>query len=515
MLFLRHPAWLWLKKHQPQRLPEADANLQDIFASGHQFEAYAEQLFLGAVKLGFAGYDQYLSLPEKTQALIDQHTPCILQGRLEVDGLTCIFDVLERVDEQTFNLIEIKSSTKAKNVHLYDLAFQSLILERLGWQVGEISVLHANKDYLRQGAIDPEQLCSRSEVTQEVKALLPQTKDLVELAKTVLKQPEPPSFSPSLVNMAGVKETNWLKEWLAIYLQELHPDLNKYNIYQLAGAKAEQLGKLEKQGIQLLADIPDELTLGTKQKLQIQTTRTAQPLINQLAVKDFLASLHYPLYFLDYETMTSVIPFFDGMRPYQDYPFQYSLHLLREPASKLEHFAYLHQDKSNPLPGLIAQLKQDLAEQGSILTWNMSYEKGCHQRLADFCPEKAEFFEQVNERIVDLMTVFKNLDFVDRDFMGSASLKNVLPVLVPELSYADLNVSDGMFARRLWTDTILLGKNKREKEAILQDLLDYCTLDTYGMVRILELLERVVEVEKAEGVEKMKKVESATHTPDM
>jgi len=492
MLFLRHPAWLWLKKHQPQRLPEADANLQAVFASGHQFEAYAEQLFLGAVKLGFVGYDQYLSLPEKTQALIDQHTPCILQGRLEVDGLTCIFDVLERVDEQTFNLIEIKSSTKAKNTHLYDLAFQSLILERLGWQVGEISVLHANKDYLRQGAIDPEQLCSRTEITQEVKVLLPQTKDLVELAKTVLKQPQPPSFSPSLVNMAGVKETNWLQEWLAIYSQ-LHPDLAKYNIYQLAGAKAEQFGKLEKQGIQLLADIPDELSIGTKQKLQIQTTRTGQPLINQSAVKDFLASLHYPLYFLDYETMNSVIPFFDGMRPYQDYPFQYSLHLLREPGGKLEHFAYLHTAQSNPLPGLIAQLRQDLGEQGSILTWNMSYEKGCHQRMADFYPEEADFFEQVNERIVDLMTVFKNLDFVDRDFMGSASLKNVLPVLAPELSYADLNVGDGLLARRLWIATILLDKNKREKEAILQDLIDYCTLDTYGMVRILEVLEQVAE----------------------
>jgi hypothetical protein len=125
MLFLRHPAWLWLKKHQPKRLPEPDANLLAIFATGHRFEAYAEQLFDSATKLGFTGYEQYLRLPEQTQALIEQQAPVILQGRLEVDGLTCIFDVLERVDEQTFNLIEIKSSTKAKSVHYYDLAFQA------------------------------------------------------------------------------------------------------------------------------------------------------------------------------------------------------------------------------------------------------------------------------------------------------------------------------------------------------------------------------------------------------
>jgi hypothetical protein len=144
------------------------------------------------------------------------------------------------------------------------------------------------------------------------------------------------------------------------------------------------------------------------------------------------------------------------------------------------------------MPKLIAQLKKDLGEQGSIVTLNMSYEKGCHKRMAEFYPEQAGFFEQVNERIVDLMLVFKNLDFVDQDFFGSASLKYVLPVVAPELSYSDLNVSDGMFARRLWTATILLGENELEKEAILQDLRAYCTLDTFGMVRIFEELGKVV-----------------------
>jgi hypothetical protein len=491
MLFLRHSAWLWLKKYQPERLPQPDANLQAIFDTGHRFEAYAEQLFNGAVKLGFTGYEQYLSLPAKTQALLDQYTPVILQGRLEVDGLTCIFDVLERVDEHILNLIEIKSSTKAKSEHFYDLAFQALILERSGWQINEISVLHVNNDYVRQGEIDPAQLTGRTEVTEEVKALLPATKELVEQAWAVVKREQVPSFSPTLVNQVGVKDVGWFKDWLGIY-KDLHPDLDSSSIYHLAGLNSKLLSELDEQGIELLADIPMATKLNSKQVAQIQATCSGERLINQPAIKEFLQSLQYPLYFFDYETLSSAIPFFDGMKPYQDYPFQYSLHVLRAPDAKLEHLEYLHSTNSNPMPELIAKLKSDLGEQGSILAWNKVYEEKCNNTMAELYPEEAEFLQQVNERLVDLMLVFQQLYFVDKDFKGSASLKSVLPVLAPDCSYSDLNVSDGLLARRLWTNTILLSQNEAEKEAILKDLSAYCTLDTFGMVRIFEELGKVV-----------------------
>ena len=142
---------------------------------------------------------------------------------------------------------------------------------------------------------------------------------------------------------------------------------------------------------------------------------------------------------------------------------------------------------------LIAKLKSDLGDRGSILAWNKVYEEKCNNTMAKLYPESASFLEQINQRLVDLMLVFKQLYFVDKDFKGSASLKSVLPVLAPESSYHDLNVSDGLLARRLWTNTILFDKNGAEREAILQDLRDYCTLDTFGMVRILEELRKVVE----------------------
>jgi hypothetical protein len=242
----------------------------------------------------------------------------------------------------------------------------------------------------------------------------------------------------------------------------------------------------------LLADIPLASKLNPKQIAQIQATRSGERLIDQPAIKEFFESLQYPLYFFDYETLSTAIPFFDGMKPYQDYPFQYSLHVINEPGAAVKHLEYLHSDNSNPMPELIAKLKSDLGERGSILAWNKGYEEQRNKVMAELYLESASFLEQVNERLVDLMLVFKQLYFVDKDFKGSASLKYVLPVLAPDCSYSDLNVSDGLLARRLWTNTILLGKNEAEREAILQDLSDYCTLDTFGMVRILEELRKVV-----------------------
>ena len=138
----------------------------------------------------------------------------------------------------------------------------------------------------------------------------------------------------------------------------------------------------------------------------------------------------------------------------------------------------------------IERLQKDIGTSGTVLTWNMSYEKGCNDRMGKFYPKYKNFLEELNQRINDLMIPFSKMWFVDKDFFGSASLKNVMPVLVPELSYKELDVSDGLFARRVWTQTVLEGKNQDQKEKIMSDLSKHCTLDTFAMVRILEELRK-------------------------
>jgi CRISPR/Cas system-associated exonuclease Cas4 (RecB family) len=491
MLFLRHPAWLWLKKYDKLKLPPVDENLQTMFDSGNKFESYANQLFPGSTKIGFNNYDEYMSLPSRTLEAIKNNASTILQGRLEAEGITCIFDVLQQVGENEFDLIEIKASTKAKPEHEYDLAFQLTVLEKSGYKVRNIFIIHANKEYVRNGEIDPKGITAQTDVSDKVKALREITKQQIKAAFKVLEQRKMPDPSLRYVNQIDVPSVEWFKEWLAIY-KTLKPNPDPYNIYELSYPTAEQIGKLEDADITQIANIPEELALREKQVAQIKTTRENKRIFDKEKIQEFLNTFQYPLYFFDYETMSSVIPQFDGLSPYQDYPFQYSLHVLESPTSELKHFEYLHNENTNPMPGLLAQLKKDIGSSGTILTWNMSYEKGCNKRMAEIYPEYADFLSGVNERINDLMIPFSEIWFFDKDFFGSASVKKVMPVMAPELSYKELNVGEGLLARRTWTQTVLEGNNQADRDAIMSDLSRYCTLDTFAMVRILEELKKLI-----------------------
>ncbi|MDH5533332.1 MAG: DUF2779 domain-containing protein [Candidatus Pacebacteria bacterium] len=492
MLFLRHPAWLWLKKFEKHKLPPVDDNLQAMFDAGNEFESYANRLFPDAVKLGFNNYSEYQSLTYRTEQEIIRGTKIILQGRLEADGITCIFDVLIRVGDKEFDLIEIKASTKSKPEHEYDLAFQMLVLEKAGYSVRNISVIHANKEYVREGEIDPVGITSITDVTMEVKALKSTTEQQLIEAFKLLSSGECPDLSPRYVNRIGVPKVRWFEDWMEIFTT-LKPNDDPYNVYKISYPNAEQIGKLEDAGITQLADIPEDIALRAKQIAQIQTTKTNKRILELDKIKDFLDTFHYPLYFFDYETFSSVIPQFDLCKPYTDYPFQYSLHVLDSPDAELRHVEYLHADKTNPMPGLLKQLNNDIGDSGTVLTWNMSYEKGCNDRMAALYPEHADFLSQLNERIDDLMIPFSKMWFFDKDFFGSASVKKVMPVLAPELSYKELNVGDGLLARRMWTQTVLEGRHEANRDEIMDDLSKYCTLDTFAMVRIYEELKKLVE----------------------
>ena len=406
MLFLRHPAWLWLKRFDKFKLPPIDVNLQALFDASHEFENYAEKLYTDAIKIGFDinNFETYKSMPSRTKSALDKGAIIMFQGRFEAGDITCIVDMLDRVKGSTFDLIEIKSSTKAKSEHEYDLAFQTVVLERCGIKIRNIVIIHVNNKYIRNGDIEPERLTNRVDVTQAVKKLTNTTKEQINKAFMVLSQKTMPDLSPRYVNQIGIPGTRWFGEWLEIY-KSLKPNLDPYSIYSLSYPNAQQIGQLEdkgisKKGISKIGNISEELRLRPKQLVQVQTTRDNKRIIQKENIRKFIDTFEYPLYFFDYETLSSVIPAFDGFQPYRDYPFQYSLHILDSPGAKLRHEEYLHQENSNPMPKLIEKLKTDIGDSGTILTWTMSYEKGCNDRMASFYPEHKEFLDSLNQRIM-------------------------------------------------------------------------------------------------------------------
>lgn len=480
MMFLKHPAWLWLKKHDKNKLPPVDDNTQAIFDAGHMFESYAEQLFPGGLTLGFNDYNEYLSLSDRTTKALEDGVKTIFQGRFEYNQLTFICDIIDVVGDKEIDLYEIKSSTKAKPEHEYDLAFQMLVLEGCGFTVRNIAVIHVNNEFVRNGEVDPKELTKTTDITKAVKSKRDFTKNKIEAALMVVNSTTRPSISPAHARLGS------FNEWLDIYKSLV--DVEPESIYDLVSVGAEKTGELEKLGIKKLTDIPEDFKLTSKQSLQVKVTRLNKPIIDKDKIKKYLDTFVYPLYFFDYETLMSIVPYFDGMKPYQQYPFQYSLHILDSPDAELRHQDFLQRENANPLEPLSKTLKSQIGNKGSIITWNMSFEKNCNTLIGTMIPEYAEFYEKLNERIVDLMIPFSNSWYAHKDFKGSASIKNVLPVLVPELSYKVLGIQEGGAAQRLWMEAVLDGKRDGQKDQILDNLVEYCGLDTLAMVKIYEKL---------------------------
>ena len=282
----------------------------------------------------------------------------------------------------------------------------------------------------------------------------------------------------------------YLKYWMEVF-RHLEGEIASHHIYNFAQVNAQIIGEMEDLHIDNIKDIPESFKLKPKQKWQITANKTGERHMKPDKIKEFLDTFEYPLYFLDYETAAGVIPPFEGLRSSENLPFQYSLHILYKPNGKLIHKEYLHTKNTDPTLPFIKKLKKVIGKEGTILVWYQNFEKGCNDLLSSRQREYSEFLKDVNKRIKDLMIPFSKGWFVDKEFKGSASIKNVLPVLVDELSYHHLDINEGLTAQRIWLETFVLDKNQDKKAKITKDLLEYCKLDTFAMVKILEVLQKL------------------------
>ena len=282
-------------------------------------------------------------------------------------------------------------------------------------------------------------------------------------------------------------------EYDNIAKDEFLESLPKENVFQLyrGGLRSRNLYK---EGIIKIKDIPESQKLIDNQKIQRQCAITGKVNINKEKLKEFIDGLNYPLYYLDFETILPAIPKFDKTKPYQQIPFQYSLHILESPEAEFKHVEYLHRDSTNPIPNLLKKLKKDIGPKGSVLVWYKGFETKRNEEMAVMFPEFGKFLEDVNSRVVDLMEPFSNGWFVDKDFFGSASIKYVLPVVVPRLSYKELGIQEGASAQRLWMDAVLRNKAGLDKDKLFSDLVKYCKMDTLAMVEIWRYLNNLLTI---------------------
>ncbi len=466
MLYLKHPAFIWLKKYDKAKLPEIDENTQAIFDSGHEFEKYAEERLGEVFRVGFADFKEYETINIRTKEALESDAKVVSQGGFEYNNLTCIVDALEKCGDGMYNLYEIKSGTKIKKDYLYDLAFQKHVLEGCGIKIKDIFVIYANNLYTRKGDIDSSKFTSCQKVTTDVCEFADFTLDTIKNAKEMVARGKinQPSFSPSLVGCIGN-----IKDAIDVYRKI--QGLPRYSIYDLATPGAKRIALFEDANYKLISDIPDDFPyLTSKQQYQINATKTGATQTRNDKIEEFINKLKYPLYFLDYETFGELIPPFDGIRPYQNVPFQYSIHIQEHENGEIIHKEYIHKENTNPAEPLTKKLLEDIGtDNGSVIVWYQIFEKSRNTELANMLPQYADRLENINSRVVDLMIPFKNDWVINKDFFGSASIKKVLPALCnnKEFDYSAMEVGDGQTAQRVWSEFFIkkfAEKTEKEKE---------------------------------------------------
>ena len=470
MQYYECPIAFWLAKHRPDLLPAVSPATQRIFDMGKEVDVLAHQLYPDGVEAAGFNREGWRS----TQKLIAGSAQVIFQPTAVAEPLTCRADILTRHGAK-WDLREVKMTNSVQPKHIFDVGFQRICFENAGVEIGRTFLVHLNRDYVRQGAIDPEKLFISEDITDEVLEKMDEIKEEIAKVLAMLKWTKAPDSR--LIDLCGTPKSC---EFLKYYCDGVA------GVTEMAGEiDPAHLLALVQRGIIAPEKLSGELLARAGYAPEEPFTEIDAPTIRRE-----LKKLAYPLYFFDYETWSSAIPPFDGTRPHQAIPFQYSLHIQDAPDAEIRHVEFLATKFENPVPELLARLKRDIGPAGSVIVWFESFEKGRNEEMAEMMPEYADFLNAVNERVFDLYLIFKikNEMYANSEFQGSASLKAVLPVLCPELSYENLEIQEGQTASASWpvltgADTPLAEKKKLEK-----DMLAYCERDTEAMVGILARL---------------------------
>lgn len=449
-------------------LPEITLSDQHKFNQGHEFEKYVKHLFDEFVDLTGLEFKENI---EKTSEGVKKKLT-IFEAGFKFEELFVRSDII-KPNKNCWDLYEIKSTTEVKPEHIEDLAFQKYVLEKNGLKIKKCFVIHLNKEYIKNGDIDPEKLCLKEDVTEQVE-LIENIEKNIKICLETLSKKEAPEMNISM---------NCNKPRDCPLKKECWGTLPEYNVTQLTDWRT--YWKLMADGIQDIKDIPKGTSLKPKDEIIVESLKKS-PYISKEHIKHFLKSLHYPLYHFDFETFDTAVPIFDKTRPYQKLPFQYSLHIEQE-NGKTKHTMFL-SECGDPRPEILKQMKKDLEGTGDIIVYNKSFEIMVMKSLMEDFPEHSKWLQNAIDRIVDLALPFQNYYYYDKAQKGKYSIKKVLPVMTGK-SYSDLEINNGGDASMLYFYSHIVFKLDNRDE-IRKNLITYCGLDTEGMVWILNKLKK-------------------------
>jgi Domain of unknown function(DUF2779) len=472
---------LWHYYNAKDEIPAVDTSTQAIFDQGHIVGEYAKKLFPDGVEVGkgVKDFHQVLELSAKAVAL---RKP-LFEAAFKSNNAFARADILNPVGKDQWDIIEVKSSTEVKNINLHDLALQRFAYEGAGLKIARCHILHINNKYVRHGDIEPKKLFKQVDVTKEVNKLSSSVLPNLEEMLRVIGEKKFPEveIGPQCNDPYDCPLHD--KCWAFL------PENNPLTLYYFKKVKAFELihsGNLD------IISLPKTAKLSDKQEIQVEALRSGKPHIESERIKEFLGQLTYPLFYLDFETMATAIPLFDDVRPYQQIPFQFSVHIVDKPGNKPRHESYLADGKNDPRPEILKRLKGLLRDQGSIVAYNASFETSILKVCCEVFKEYSSWFGKIESRIVDLLAPFKSFYYYHPDQHGSASIKSVLPVLTGK-GYEGMEIAEGGTASQEYLRVTYGDVEAKERENVRRDLENYCKLDTEGMTMIVDALHKILQ----------------------
>ena len=478
------PKMLWMDTYKKE-LAKEDPALQRRFDEGNEVGDLAMGLLGEYVETTAYTEDGKLDIPamlKNTKKYLAQGVENICEAAFSKNRCYCAVDILHKT-ESGYDIYEVKSSTDIKEVYLIDCAYQKWVLESSGLNIGRVHIAYINNKYVKCGDLDIHQLFNIEDVTEQLTPYYAVVKDNTAAAIAYISEKEEPTMDIGLQCSSPYECPYW------DYCSRNLAVPNIFNLYRLSAKKADELYK---ECIVSFDDIVKSgMALSRIQRMQVEAEQLQLPThIDKLGIKAFLYTLSYPLYFLDFETFQTCVPIYDGTKPYQQVPFQYSLHYIEGPECELKHKEFLADENSDPRRAIAERLVEDIPQNVCVLAYNKAFECTRIKELAETFPDLSEKLLNIRDNIRDLLDVFRDGFVYDRAMGGSLSIKSVLPALFPDnpdLNYHNLNdVHNGGEAMAAFLS--LRGMEKNERDNLRASLLAYCKLDTLAMVLLWQRL---------------------------
>jgi hypothetical protein len=473
---LQCPKLLWHHYSARDAFPPIDAAKQAIFDIGHDVGDLAKGLYPGGTEVS---WNRNLAKTiAETQKLLLQRNP-IYEASFEVDGCYCRADIMVPKGGDAWDLYEVKSATKVKDINIADVAFQTHVIERSGITLDRLFLVHIDNSYVRQGDIDPERLFHTEDVTSQARALQSEVESKVAAMHGTIA-----GDCPNTPIGEQCSEPYDCDLW-----DQCSKFLPKFDVGQLYRARKNKVFELIAKGITDLEHVPTS-NLSPDQIVQQQVVQSGQIHVEPEPIRAWLDGLEYPLHCFDFETMNPAVPLFDGTRPYQQIPFQFSLHILEKEGAVPHHVEFLTESPGDPRPALLDALNA-IGPTGTILAYNMGFERRILRELSECFPAHNAFLSNLDGRFQDLMTPFNSFWYYNADQRGSCSLKYVLPVMTGT-TYEGMEISEGGQAMREYVRVVYGDVSTEDKERVLGALGEYCQQDTKALLDILGALRAIL-----------------------